>query len=251
MKKCPFCKNNIKSDASECPHCRRILIEYTGNYSPVKDLSNKNNNDSFLKKIKDKILNFLKSQLNKISHLRFSKLSFNPNYLWIIPIIVFIIVIASGKTINPTDNSSTNTSEELLPTNYARLPNGTRITSTIDSSNGLGTLEIDNGTDDDAIAKLIDINNGLTVITVYIQAKSKFTITSISDGKYDLFFHTGKDWNEEKKKFLFNPSYSKFSDDFIYTTTETKYKVYEVTLNPVVGGTAETNTVTESEFEKH
>ena len=86
---------------------------------------------------------------------------------------------------------------------------------------------------------------------MYIQAKSKFTITKIPDGTYELYFQTGKDWNEKENKFLFHPSFSKFTDDFEYTTTDTEYSIYRVTLNPVIGGTAATNTVSENEFGKY
>ncbi|MFH1792143.1 MAG: hypothetical protein ABH819_00680 [Patescibacteria group bacterium] len=240
MKKCPFCKRDIDNGASECPHCKRILIEFTGTYFSAKNKPDKNDDNNSFNKTKD-----------NTRHFRFSKPSFNLKYLWIIPVIILFIAGANSNTANPTDNSSATPSETFLPVNYTRLANGTILSSTINNGNSQGTLEIDNGTNDDAIAKLVDINNQSTVITVFIQATSKFTITNISDGKYDLLFHTGKDWSKEKKKFLFNPSYSKFEDDFKYTTTSKKYTIYEVTLNPVMGGTAKTDSVTESEFENY
>lgn len=266
-KLCPFCKKNINKLASECPHCRRILIEYIGNNSSVQNLSDSVIKTTFLEKVTKRITKFAKKVnniLNKIIHFKFNKPSFNLNYLGIIPFIILIIVLVSGRTDNQTKTDSpqnifTNTTENSLPANYNRLPNGMIISSLIDNSNGLGTLEIDNGTDDDAIAKLMDTKISLSVFTVYIQAKSKFTIMNISDGIYKLYFQTGKDWDEKKKKFLFYPSFSKFTDDFLYTTTETdnydgirtRYSTYQVTLNPVIGGRAKTNTVTENEFEKY
>jgi len=110
----------------------------------------------------------------------------------IIPVIIFIVMTSSG-----------NTDEQSLPENYNRLPNGIIISSLIRNSVGLGTLEIDNGTDNDAVAKLINKKKNISVSTVYIQAKSKFTITKIPDGTYELYFQTGKDWNEKENKFLF------------------------------------------------
>lgn len=239
-KKCPFCKKNISSDISDCPYCKRILRESIGSPHPVINLPNKSTENI---------------HFEKKNHFKFNKPSFNLNYLGIIPVIILIIALASGKTFNiPGTSNISNIAtpfETSLPANYTRLANGTIISSSIHNINDMGTLEIDNGTSDDAIAKLTNVNSGLAVITIYIQANSNFTITNIANGKYKLLFHTGKDWSEEKKKFLFNPSFSKFTDDFIYTTTNTKYTTYQVTLNPVLGGTATTDPVTESEFEKY
>jgi len=242
-KRCPFCKKQVKKSASECPHCRRILIEYTGNHSSVQNLSARVHKNSFLEKIKVRIAGFVKKIRNIIKNkplLKFNKPTFNLNYLWIIPVIIFIVMTSSG-----------NTDEQSLPENYNRLPNGIIISSLIRNSVGLGTLEIDNGTDNDAVAKLINKKKNISVSTVYIQAKSKFTITKIPDGTYELYFQTGKDWNEKENKFLFHSSFSKFTDDFEYTTTDTEYSIYRVTLNPVIGGTAATITVSENEFGKY
>lgn len=175
-----------------------------------------------------------------------------------------MIVIGTGHTGNfvtteTQPNASIDTTESSLPTSYNRLANGTVISSLLGSSSSLGTLEIDNGTDNDAVAKLLSTKSGKSVFTVFIQANSQFTITRIPDGVYELYFQTGKDWDETKGKFLYYPSFSKFTDNFQYTTNKeetyyevnTHYSTYQVTLNPVVGGTAKTDTVTENEFEQY
>jgi hypothetical protein len=257
-KTCPFCKKHIDKSAAECPHCKRVLIEYVGNRFAVPP----SHKTTVLENIKRRIATFRKRLHN--THIRLHKPSFNKNYLWIIPVIIFLVILASGHTGNLTstdspENAPTITTENSLPANYNRLSNGSVLSSRIVSSSGLGTLEIDNGTEDDAVAKLANTKIGVSMVTVFIRANSKFTITKIPDGTYMLYFQTGKDWDNTAKKFLYYPSFSQFTDDFQYTTTHietydatnTRYSTYQVTLNPVTGGTAKTNAVTESEFEKY
>ena len=115
---------------------------------------------------------------------------------------------------------------------------------------GEGTLEISNGTRYDAVAKLVKGN--IAVYSVYIGANRDYTIEGISDGYYELMFAQGSDWNTVTKQFNKNQSYSTFDEAFDFITTEDDYYYYppgfEVTLNPVVGGTAETSSVNPAEF---
>lgn len=260
-KMCPFCKKHIDKSAAQCPHCKRILIEYVGNRNFVPNVSDKLHKNTLINTVKRTMVLFSKrilSILSGITHFRLNKHSFNLNYLWLIPLVIFIILVASGHAGNVT-KTSTSTKETSLPTNYNRLSNGSVLSSRIGGNSGLGTLEIDNGTDDDAIVKLTNAKIGTSLFTVYVQANSKFTIRSIPDGIYELYFQAGKDWDDKTRKFLYYPSFSKFSDDFQYTTTHTetddaintRYATYKITLNPVVGGTAKTITIAESEFEKY
>ena len=115
---------------------------------------------------------------------------------------------------------------------------------------GDGQLLIKNGTSYDAVAKLI--RNGTSVFTVYIKAQSNYSITKISDGTYWLAFMQGTDWDTTNRTFVRNTSYQSFDDTFDFTTTEddqyVHYSKFTITLNPVVGGTAETTHVDPSQF---
>lgn len=135
------------------------------------------------------------------------------------------------------------------------LDNGTIINSLAGYLGGLGKLSIDNGTDLDSVAKLIN-GSRKSIITVYIKAHNSYTIDGIAVGRYELFFAHGRDWDSSTNSFLLSRSFSKFEDSFDFTVhdeyrsdgTYQVYSTYSVTLHPVVGGEAKTDTVSEGEF---
>ncbi len=139
---------------------------------------------------------------------------------------------------------------------YNSLPNGTILNSVPLYLKGLGEVKIENGTDLDAVVKLVNNYSKKSIYTVYIKAKSTYKISEISDGVYDLYFAHGKDWHKESQKFLVSNSYSKFEDNFDFTTkyeyqsdgVNRIYTILEITLHPVLGGSAKTDTVSENEF---
>ena len=106
------------------------------------------------------------------------------------------------------------------------------------------------------MVKLVRNYSKKSIYTVYVRARSTHTIGEISDGVYGLYFAHGRDWDEESQKFLVNSSYSKFEDNFYFTTeyeyqsdgVKRIYSTLEMTLHPVVGGSAKTDTVSENEF---
>lgn len=144
---------------------------------------------------------------------------------------------------NPTVHQST---ALPLPANIVSLPTGTVIKRLPSYLQGDGTLEIDNGTSQDAVAKLI--TGGTSVYTVYIKANSNYTIKNISDGTYWLAFASGINWDSNTKKFTHSVGFSSFQDTFDFETTDTQYTGYSITLNPVAGGTARTDTVNGEQF---
>lgn len=124
------------------------------------------------------------------------------------------------------------------------------------SFNGLGKLHIQNGTENDAVAKLVNVNSNKSVLTIFIRRQSNLSISKIKNGNYRLYFVLGRSYDEEKNIFMENCSFSVFDEDFNYTTYTEKltdkvkqnYTVFEVTLHSVVGGTARTNSVSKNEF---
>ncbi len=99
------------------------------------------------------------------------------------------------------------------------------------------------------MAKLI--RGGTSVLTVYIKANNAYTMRDISDGVYWLAFALGLDWDSTTQKFRSNRQYSAFEDTFNFTTTNEEYTIFEVTLNPVLGGTAETTDVNPQQFDAY
>lgn len=129
------------------------------------------------------------------------------------------------------------------------LSTGTVIKRVPGYLHGEGELEIDNGTSDDAVAKLITTGtSGISVLTVYIKASSNYTIKNISDGTYRLAFAQGLDWDTATKSFTRNQSFSSFDESFDFQTSDTQYTTFTVTLNPVEGGTAQTSSVDGNQF---
>ena len=240
-KKCPFCKAHIQAGEKECANCKRILVENVASDKKVFSSPPKSY------RIKTKKRNYL-------------KLIFNKGTIVVVVVIIFLIWVFSE------DNTSYSGTKaplpepvqqisyddiELAPTTPAiSLVNGTIIKKNNSYLLGEGKLYIDNGASLDAVAKLI--RNGKSVLTVYIKSNSKYTMTNISDGVYWLAFAQGSDWDSTTEKFRRNIQYSVFDETLDFTTTEDSayyyYPEFEVTLQPVVGGDAETSSVDPAKF---
>jgi hypothetical protein len=143
------------------------------------------------------------------------------------------------------------TSAPTVPPETVRYPTGTNLVRPR-SANGRGVLRVSNGTNSDAIAKLADAETSVTVRLVYIQANSDGEIENISPGKYILKFALGKGYNEDLGRFLYAQSFAKFVEilDFreYRVDDEIRWSNFDVSLNPVFGGTARTSTISAAEF---
>lgn len=146
-----------------------------------------------------------------------------------------------------------------IPRVETRRPDSGTVMASGSYRTGLGELTISNGTESDAIAKLIDLRAGASYREVYIQANSATTIDNIAIGNYELIFSLGRDYAPSLDKFLTNASYSKFDSYINFTETKvdlgntvrTNYDSYRLTLNKVVGGNAATSRISEAEFTKY
>lgn len=252
-KSCTFCEAEIDFDSKECLNCKRVLVEKISSnqkyesyapefHSPAKESS---------------VTKFI----SWIKNINYSKLVLN-KYVAILIGIIFIVWIAasddtsynSGGTKAPLPAPVQQVSDDIVeftPTTPAvSLANGTILKKNTVYLYGDGKMYIKNGTSLDAVAKLI--RGGSSVLTVYIKANSNYTITGVSDGIYWLAFAQGLDWDSATQKFRRNIQYSSFDETFDFTTTEDYQYIYypefEVTLHPVVGGTAETSSVDPTQF---
>jgi len=197
----------------------------------------------------------IKISINLISFKR--KITFG-YLIWITIGIFFLFNILKNKTSNSHIPIEINKpvpvikNEEIpLKENYNRLENGKIILNKLDNS-GYGALEISNGTEYDAIARLTYFNSNSSLFAVFIRANSVYKIENIPNGNYSLSFHLGKDIDLSKYRFIYKPSFSKFDESFEFFTNETaegiKYRTYSITLNPVINGTAKTHEIDETEF---
>jgi len=251
-KKCPFCKKEVGFDQIECPGCKRVLTE--------KILSGKERISDTPKFYNPEKEYRASKFISLIKNINYFKLIFN-KYIAILFGIIFIIWIFSGydssynsggtkAPLPPPIVQVSDDSVELTPITPAiSLTNGTILKKNRFYLQGDGELQIKNGTSLDAVAKLI--HAGASVLTVYIKANSTYTMLNISDGIYWLAFAQGSDWNSVTQKFKRDIQYSVFEDTFDFVTTYSEYTIFEVTLNPVVGGTAETNDVSEDQFNQY
>lgn len=153
-------------------------------------------------------------------------------------------------TQTPT-HTPTATYTPIRPTATPRtLATGTLIKE-IMTRDGRGELAIDNGNDMNSVAVLTGIH-GIRMLAVYVAAHSEFTVTGIPDGTYYLYFTLGEDWDSNSARFTRRVSFLQFEEPFDFVTTETetevRWKTWEVTLHPVIGGTADTEEVAEEEF---
>lgn len=261
MRICPFCKKEITVKDDTCPHCHRVLVERVRTQTTGSSHStSKETNTSSYKKFK----NSFKLPTNKLKNIKWNDIK---KYAPIAILLLVIILVSSqrGKNIPvpvsviPNETNTTTKLNSITPSqtkdpkSYSSLTNGTVLSQKIYYFNGLGKLKIDNGTSLDAIAKLVDTSTNKSVYTVYIKANSILNISEIRDGKYKLFFNLGNDWNKEIKAFSVNSSYEVFEESFDFTTDDsgseyTQYSTFSVTLNPVIGGQAKTDSINATEF---
>ncbi|UCH50811.1 MAG: hypothetical protein JSV54_07290 [Chloroflexota bacterium] len=128
-----------------------------------------------------------------------------------------------------------------------RLPNGTFLQKKL--SGGLGELTIENGLDLDAVVILVDSKTPRTpLIALYIRSNASCTIKGIRDGAYIIYFSHGEDWDNDEKKFMGKTIYERFKDELQFEETEDVYTTWDITLHSVVGGTAETEDLSEEQF---
>lgn len=252
---CPFCKSRINIDDNECPICHRVLVEKISSSSSHQTHEAR---DYHVRKGQGLFTNLRKFFREKINLRKF----FFNRYFLIIVGVIFVVWISSGDDTSynsggtkaplptPVQQVSDDVVEFTPTTPAVSLANGTIIKKNTAYLYGEGKLYIDNGTGQDTVAKLV--RGGSSIFTVYIKANSKYTITSISDGTYFLLFAHGTDWDSTNQIFKRNFSTSRFDETFDFTTTEDYQYIYypefEVTLHPVVGGTAETSSVDPAQF---
>lgn len=112
---------------------------------------------------------------------------------------------------------------------------------------GEGTLTVENGTLWDGLIILADLEKQ-SLVAFYIHSEKEVTLGGIPDGEYILFFSTGEDWNTAGKSFSKPLDFKRFEDTLLFRTTKTQYTIWSLTLHPVVGGEAATESVNPEDF---
>jgi len=83
---------------------------------------------------------------------------------------------------------------------------------------------------------------------VYVQANDSHTVMKVPEATYVLYYTLGQDWDDEEKKFLEEVGYYRFSDEFRFSESSSKYTIWTITFGGVEGVGAPVGTVNEDEF---
>jgi len=117
-------------------------------------------------------------------------------------------------------------------------------------SSGHGTLTVVNGDSRDAVVHLVAAENAPRPRRVaYVRGGETLVIRRITPGRYHLRFLHGRRWVAAQHMLYCEQSSSEFAEALDYPTEDSGgYAVFEVTLHPVVGGTARTRAIDPSLF---
>jgi hypothetical protein len=140
--------------------------------------------------------------------------------------------------------------DESKPASYNSLPTGARIEEDV-GANGYGELTVDNGTAEDAVARLSGTGDD-TLRWFFVKAHSAAHVAQIPKGTYRLTFTTGLNWVESEETFSWHPSYTEFERPFEFdeqrNSEGVQYHRISVTLHPVAFGNIRTRPITREEF---
>ncbi|MEW9550538.1 hypothetical protein [Nonomuraea sp. NPDC050783] len=156
----------------------------------------------------------------------------------------------STQTVSTQTASTQTASAQAAPQSAlaARPRNGAILYDRI--SGGRGVLKIRNGLSRDGVVILV---RGRTkAISIYVRAGSTASIKDVRDGTYRIYFTTGTRYSTSRHRFTRNATYQRFDDRLRYSTvrtsTQIRFKIYTLTLNPVRGGNARTSGVNPKDF---
>ncbi|WP_271217320.1 hypothetical protein [Streptosporangium carneum] len=129
-----------------------------------------------------------------------------------------------------------------------RLRNGAFIKS--EGRPGRAYLELKNGNNQDAVVVLT--RGKKKAISVYVRKKSKFRIHGVRDGKYNVFYTLGVDWDSKARSFTRSCTFEQFGKSVrfrtIHTATQIRWTDWTLTLNAVVGGTVKPKRIKPGDF---
>jgi len=145
-----------------------------------------------------------------------------------------------------------------VPSDYPEPWNGYVFKNRF-TSWGHGKLKITNGSSSHSVVKLVDIALDKAVYSGFVRANSVLNISGIPDGTYRLLFAAGHGWDDIDGRFKQREGASEFREPLVYTTTPIsrdgrtglQFDTMSITLNPVVGGTVKTDSISTSDFEKY
>jgi hypothetical protein len=129
-----------------------------------------------------------------------------------------------------------------------RPPNGKLLRA--GNTGGRSELTIENGGTTDAVVTLS--KGRKPIISVYVRTDKTYTVKSVPDSSYTVFFTGGSGWDGTARAFGRDCAFSRFEDPLKFRTTRDAGGIYwqnfTITLQPVFGGTARTEDVNPDDF---
>lgn len=129
-----------------------------------------------------------------------------------------------------------------------RLRNGAFIKS--EGRPGRAYLELRNGNRQDAVVVLV--RGKKKVITVYVRRKSKFRVQGVRDGKYNIYYTVGTDWDSRVRGFTRSCTFEQFGKSVLFrtvhTATQVRWTDWTITLNAVAGGNVRPKRIKPGDF---
>ena len=107
---------------------------------------------------------------------------------------------------------------------------------------GKNSMTIENKLLSDAVVVLCTANSTTPSIAVYIRSSDKHTISKIKRGTYNLYFTTGRYWDDESRRFIIEASYLRSPMEYDCLSSASKHWKWWIELVP--GGV----TVAEEDF---
>jgi hypothetical protein len=145
--------------------------------------------------------------------------------------------------------------KEIEPLNPKRLPTGAAPFGP-GTRSGNSILTVENGTDTDALVRVIRFLNGEQLTrNFYIIAGKSFSAREVPPGDYVLRIAFGKDWNESARGFNYRRLFSETqhfemreetSED--EAATRIRYSRMSITLHQVVNGNFASHPISEEAF---
>lgn len=132
------------------------------------------------------------------------------------------------------------------------------IPPTLTTPSGAGQLTIQNGTESDALVKVVSLNGPKLWQKVLVPVGGQRKIESVPNGHFLILFALADRIDADTGELIGNPRASKFEKSLAYTTSSklegqsivTTTTLYSLTLHPVVGGNAKTEKISIDEFKK-
>jgi hypothetical protein len=140
-----------------------------------------------------------------------------------------------------------------LPADCSIIPDGTfqplNGMLILDRRSGLGVnqVKVDNGTDQDSLVVMINADDTL-LVAFYVRTKEQFVLFGIPNGKVQVYFSTGTDWDGNQKKFHTGPTYNLLDSPINFVTAGDTGAQWNVSLVSGLGSPTPSSEITPDKF---